>query len=259
MSEPAPDRAPAAAPSPEGPAPRPSFPRIRRLDDLWYRAEKALCGWLFLLMALVVFMSVLRDVFGTRHSFVDALVLFVLLWAGATTRVLKDGERRRTWWQNGLIALGVTVVVGGAVELYVRLLPGGFMWGPKLALCLMLWVAFLGASMTTYEKAHLALEAGDKIWPVKIRRYVKAFAYALTSAFCVVLLVLSIQSLIAHHHQWSVADGEADTVPTLDWLPVWAVFLIFPYVFLSMAVRIMAQAVTTAHGSDLQPEGGEPR
>lgn len=247
----------AAGPEPVAPeaGARPSFPRIRRFDELWYRGEKALCGALFLLMALVVFAAVVRDVFGTRHQWIDAVVLFVLVWIGLQTRVHKQGERARGAGKNALIALVITAAVVGLVELYVRLLPGGLVWGPKLALCLMLWVAFLGASMTTYEKAHLALEAGDKLWPAKIRRYVKAFAHALTSAFCIFLLVLAIGSLVQHYTSWSAAAGDADTVPTLDWLPMWAVFLIFPYVFLAMAVRIMAQAVTMATGTAITPEG----
>lgn len=259
MSDAAPESATRSGASEAGPTVVPSFPRIRRIDDLWYRGEKAVCGALFLLMALIVFMSVLRDVFGTRHEWIDAVVLFVLVWGGASTRAVKPGEKKRTLVANLIIALVLTAVVVAAVELYLRAFPGGFMWGPKLALCLMLWVAFLGASMTTYEKAHLALEAGDKIWPVKIRRYVKAFAYALTSGFCILLLVLSIGSIIHHYTAWDVASGEADTVPTLDWLPMWAVFLIFPYLFIAMAVRIMAQAVTIAHGSDVAFEGGEAK
>ncbi|MFO0746846.1 MAG: TRAP transporter small permease subunit [Myxococcota bacterium] len=249
----------AAEPARDAGSPQPSFPRIRRIDDAWYRGEKWLCGVLFLFMAVIVFLSVLRDVFGTRHQWIDAVVLFFLLWAGATTRVRKDGEKKRSHLVNAGLALGVTIVVGGLVELYVQALPGGLIWGPKMALCLMLWVAFLGASMTTYEKAHLALEAGDKIWPQKIRRYVKAFAHALTSAFCMLLFVLSIISLARHYDHWSAAGGHGDTVPTLDWLPSWVVFLVFPYVFLGMAVRIMAQAVTVATGTEVAAEGGEPR
>ena len=42
---------------------------------------------------------------------------------------------------------------------------------------MMMWVALLGASMATYERSHLALEMGEKIWPQKWLRYVKAVAH----------------------------------------------------------------------------------
>lgn len=237
-------------------APTPSFPLLRRIDAAWYRLERAVCGGMFLLMTLIVFAAVVRDVFGTRHSFVDAFVFFVIMLGGLLTRVRRDDEPERSWKFKALVALGFTVVIGGLIELYVTLLPGGFMWASKAALCLMLWVGFLGASIATYEKAHLALEFGEKIWPKAIRHLVKAFAHALTSAFCIMLFVLSVESLVAHHANWSAADGFADTIPTLDWLPQWVVFMVFPYVFLAMTIRFASQMVTTAMRTDVTPEAG---
>jgi TRAP-type C4-dicarboxylate transport system permease small subunit len=230
---------------------QPSFPRIRRLDAAWYRAERAVCGVMFLAMALVVFASVLRDVFGTRHRWTDAVVLFAFAYAAVVTRVRRDGEPAPGRARAAATAGVITVAVAAAVELYVRALPGGFVWAPKLALCMMLWVSLLGASTATYEKAHLAVELGERLWPRRVARAVKAFAHAVTSLFCAGLLWLSVRSLIEHHHSWTAADGFADTVPSIDWLPQWAVFLIFPYVFGAMAVRLLAQTHAIATGTDV--------
>ncbi len=234
----------------------PSFPFLRRIDEVWYRAERALCGALFMLMSLIVFAAVVRDVFGTRHSWVDVIVFFAIMLGAMFTRVRKDGERQLATGLKVGLAVVLTVATGGLVELYVSLLPEGFLWASKAALCLMLWVGFLGASVASYEKQHLALEVGEKIWPKSIRHLVKAFAHALTSAACIVLLLLSIESLGAHHRNWVAADGFADVIPTLEWLPQWVVFLIFPYTFLAMAVRFLAQVVTTATKTDITPEVG---
>lgn len=238
------------------PAETPSFPLLRRIDATWYRIERALCGGLFLLMALIVFAAVVRDVFGTRHSWVDAGVYLLIMLGAMFTRVRREGERVLSTGAKVGIALLLTAATGGLIELYVTLLPEGFLWASKAALCLMLWVGFLGASVASYEKQHLALEVGEKLWPKSIRHLVKAFAHALTSAACVVLLLLSIESLSAHHKTWAAADGFADVIPTLEWLPQWVVFLIFPYTFLAMAVRFLAQVVTTATKTDITPEVG---
>ena len=235
--------------------PRPSFPRLRRLDAAWYTAEKVLCGGMFLLMTLIVFMAVVRDVFGARHSYVDVLVTWVIMLGAMFTRHHKPDEKPRGPLYKVIVATVLTAVLGGLVELYVTLLPEGLLWANKAALCLMVWVGFLGASIATYEKAHLALEVGEKIWPKSARHIVKAIAHGLTSAFCVVLLVLSIESLAAHYASSAAAEG-ADTIPTLPWLPQWVVFLIFPYTFLAMAVRFLAQLVTTATRTDVTPEAG---
>ena len=251
---------------------RPSFPGLRRIDAAWYNVEQWICGVMFLLMALVVFVSVVRDVFQTRwfpidgnstsgdalvgHAAigtmaVDTLIFFGLVLLGVLTRVRRDDEKRRPLVVNVGIAAVITVVVIGAVALYVNLLPEGFQWAAKAALCMMLWVGFLGASMATHEKAHLALEMGEKIWPEKARRFVKAFAHALTTAFCICLFILSLISLADHHQGWVAGDGHADVVPTLEWLPQWGVFIIFPYVFLAMTIRFAAQTVTIATGTDI--------
>jgi TRAP-type C4-dicarboxylate transport system permease small subunit len=239
---------------PEGATP--TFPLLRRIDEVWYQTERALCGALFMLMSLIVFAAVVRDVFGTRHSWLDVLVFFVIMLGAMFTRVSREGEKRLSAPLKVVIAVLLTVATGGLVELYVTLLPEGFLWASKAALCLMLWVGFLGASVATYEKQHLALEIGEKLWPKSIRHLVKAFAHALTSAACVVLLLLSIESLTAHHRTWAAADGFADVIPTLEWLPQWVVFLIFPYTFLAMAVRYLSQVVTTATKTDITPEVG---
>jgi TRAP-type C4-dicarboxylate transport system permease small subunit len=228
----------------------PSFPRLRKLDAAWFRAEQWLCGGLFLLMALLVFASVVRDIFGSRHSPIDAAALFLAAAAVVRTRVVREGETRLSWARTFAVAAAVTILVALAVEIYVRALPGGFVWAPKMALCLMLWVAFFGASMATYERAHLALEFGEKIWPKAARHVVRAFAHALTSAFCLALGWLSIVSIRAHHASWALADGFADNVPSMDWLPQWAVFLIFPYVFFAMTIRLLAQTYTIASGTE---------
>jgi TRAP-type C4-dicarboxylate transport system permease small subunit len=252
-----PPPSPGAA-EPQVDSPRPTFPRLRRLDAAWYRAELWLCGFMFLSMALIVFLGVVRDVFGTRHDWVDALVLFALLWLGAQTRLVRAGEAKRSPLVNVVIAAIVTAAIGGLVELYVTLLPGGFPWAPKMALCLMLWVAFLGASMATYEKAHIALEVGEKLWPKSLQRWIKTLAHFITTAFCVVLFVLSIMSLSGAYETWDATDGHGAIVPTLDWLPQWVVFIIFPYVFLAMAVRFAAQTVTIAtHKDEPPPSTGE--
>jgi len=228
---------------PEG---QPNFPLVRKIDAIWFRAERCLCGAMFLLMGLLVFVAVVRDIFGTRHEWTDAIILFCFALAAVRTRTPSPGKSRPDWPIAAAIALGITAVIAGLVELYVRNLPGGFVWAGEVALGLMLWVAFLGASMATYEKAHLALEFGEKIWPKRILHIVKALAHAVTSACCIGLLVLSIHSIKEHHAAWQAAGHHGSTLQTLDWVPLWAVFLIFPYLFIAMAVRLLAQTYTLA-------------
>ncbi len=229
----------------------PTYPRIRRLDALWYQGERALCAAMFLVMALLVFASVVAETFTTRRRWIDVAVLFAVCLLATWTRAVKDGERPR----SAPVAVGVaavaTAALAGAVYLYTEALPGGVIWAQKLTLHMMLWVSLLGASIATYERSHLALEMGEKLWPAQALRFVKAAAHGVTSAFCLVCAVLAV-------HLIGKQQEEGLLVEANRWLSVWQSFLIMPYAFAAMAVRFLAQAVTTVTGAEAPAEDRLP-
>ncbi len=226
-------------PEPPAPAWTPTFPVIRRLDHLWYQGERWLCGLVFLAMALLVFGSVVSEAFGTRREWSDVAILFALCVLGVRTRAVKDGETRPPWLMSLVLALAATGVVIGGVFLAIELLEGHSIMIQKLALVMMIWVALLGASMATYERSHLSLEMGEKVWPGKVLHLVKALGHGVASAFCLAALLLSIDLVASQRH---LGVGIEDT----DWLKLWQAFLVVPYAFGAMAVRFLAQAATLA-------------
>jgi TRAP-type C4-dicarboxylate transport system permease small subunit len=140
----------------------------------------------------------------------------------------------------------LTAVIAGVVYAYVEAYPGGFIWAQKLSLVFMVWVALIGTSVATYERSHLALEMGEKLWPERALRFVRAVAHGATAAFCVAALVVSVD-LVAHQRV------ENDVIPTLDWLHSWEAFLVVPYAFGAMAIRYLAQAFTTVTATGEPP------
>ncbi len=226
---------PAAGPPPPW---RPTYPAIRRVDELWHRVERLLCGGLFLIMALMVFASVVTETFGNRREPMDLVYLAGICVLAVRTRAVKEGETRWPWPVALAIAGVATAVIAGAVYLYTERYPGGFIWAQKLALVMMIWVALLGASMATYERSHLSLELGEKLWPARILHVIKALALGLASAFCAAATLLALE-LVRHQRL------EGLRVDANDWLPTWAAFVIVPYAFAAMALRLLAQAYTT--------------
>ena len=226
--------------------PVPNYPTIRRIDACWYQAERALCGAMFLVMSLLVFAAVVRDAFATRHEWLDVAILFGLVWLAVRTRAVKAGEKKLGHGASLAAAVVVTAAIAGAVYYYTESFPEGFVFAQKLALVMMLWVALLGASTATYERAHLALELGEKLWPKAVLRYVKGLAHALTSAFCAALAVLSVQLVVANSHEGAFIEAN-------EWLPRWVAFVVMPYVFAAMAVRMLAQSYTLSTDS-AEPE-----
>lgn len=217
----------------------PTYPRIRRIDEVLCKAERVACALMFMAMGLMVFASVIPEVFGRRQKWGDVVFLFVVVLIGVYTRTVKDGEKRPSLPVGIGIAAAITAAVAGAVWLYVREFPGGFIWAQKIAMVLMIWVAMVGASIATYERSHLALEMGEKLWPEKALKFVKALAHGLTTAFCLIAFIVSVKLVL-------IQQSEGDPIsPAVEWLPNWVAFLVMPYAFAVMTVRFLAQSVTT--------------
>lgn len=224
-------------PEPSAGAWKPTFPAIRRLDQWWYLGERWLCGLVFLFMALLVFGSVVSDAFITRREWTDVAILFFVCFLGARTRATKDGEKGWSYLTCLVVAVVASGVIIGGVFASIELLEGHSIMIQKLALVMMIWVALLGASMATYERSHLSLEMGEKIWPAGMLHLVKAVAHGVTSAFCIGALLLSIDLVSSQKHFGTKIE---DT----EWLALWQAFLVVPYAFAAMGVRFLAQAVT---------------
>src|SRR5688572_23453402 len=90
----------------------PTFPVIRRLDDLWYAGERMLCGGMFLLMALMVFGSMIQESFGGVLSPTSLAVIAGLSWLGVLTRRVDTGKRRPTLGRGLVTAAIVAMVIG---------------------------------------------------------------------------------------------------------------------------------------------------
>lgn len=246
----------------------PNFPRLRALDARWCAVERAVCGVMFLVMSLLVFAAVVSSVFANRAVWYHAVIFLGVMFLACMTRVVKDGEAQRTQKERMIRSLAisavVTGVVVGAVRYYLEAFPGGLPQAPAFALCMMLWVALLGASITTYERSHLALEFGEKLWPARYLYIVKALGRGVTALCCVFLLYLSLSNVHFRYQLWENGGRNADIVPGLAHmnlfggdvsLPQWIVLIIIPYTFAAMALRFLAQTYTVAtHASKPEEE-----
>jgi TRAP-type C4-dicarboxylate transport system permease small subunit len=228
---------------------------LKRVDHLLWRAERWLAAALFLVMVLVMFTGVsyrvaAREVAaasvdgrGTLYT-IGGVVLAVCILA-ARTRRRNDGLTR-SWLASLLIGTLAAVVAFGYVVAVLEVFPTGLEWAPNVALACMLWVGFLGASIATHERRHLALEMGEKIWPRRALRWVQALAFVAAAAMCVFLLALAWLSLKDHHASWSY--NPLTSIVEATPIPLWLVFAIFPYTFVVMGLRFLAQALGSAAG-----------
>lgn len=129
--------------------------------------------------------------------------------------------------------VAVALAVGGVCMYYGLRVPDGFTWAQKLALFLLLWVAFIGASMATHDNRHLMIDAARKAVPQRILPWYNAVsslgAAVFTAAFCY-LAVLYWQNRLAE----TTTVGE---IP--DWLKV----LSIPFSLALITLRFSARSI----------------
>jgi TRAP-type C4-dicarboxylate transport system permease small subunit len=250
---------------------------LRKADAALYRVERLLAGALFLFMAFIMFASVTHRVFSREEGRLAVLVgdllaacgvtldhdtlhgpvsaglslLIGLAFSYAALRTMKRSQplsagKAFAW------ALAVTALGAGAIEFLLWALPNGLVWGPVMALASMLWVSFLGASIATYEKRHLALEMGEKIWPEKMMPAVRSLGMIVTALFGLFLFALACVSIADHHAGWIVNHLAGNLLPTE--LPKWVVFLIFPYTFAIMTLRFVGLSLGALRGESVHEE-----
>lgn len=133
----------------------------------------------------------------------------------------------------GLLALLMVV------DIFSReVLQQSFHRGPKLAIDLMIWGGFLGASLCVAAGTHLRIEAADRLWPDSWRSLVTRVQTLVTFAFCLAFAWVS-----AKYVGESRQMGEVGVVTGV---PIWMVQLVIPVSFGSMAFRYLMHALFPA-------------
>lgn len=253
--------------SPPLAAPAPGWiAKLDALDHLVYRAEQRLAGLLFVAMVLGMALSVAHRVFSRPEGRVSALLLKILQAMGISAdpgvihgpvslglnlaigyllavTALRTAVATRAWsiGKALLAAVLITALGAGAVALLLELLPNGIVAGPALALAGMLWIGFLGASLTTYEKKHLALEMADKLWPKSLQRPIRGLAMLLTAALAALLCLLAWWSICEHYATWALDPQAGQLVPTE--IPKWTLLTILPLSWTVMTLRFAGEGV----------------
>jgi TRAP-type C4-dicarboxylate transport system permease small subunit len=229
---------------------------IERIDRLAYQSERRTVAAMMLAMGAIVFLDVAYRVSRTQTTLAQALesgrvadlvnallanpvaiVVGGTLLGGLAFRTRGDS----TPWLRGL-ALGAGAA--GAQWALLVVFPNGLVWAQTVALALTLWLGLIGACLAAYDRRHLALDVGSKLWPEAWRPRVAAVGHAVTALFCLGILYLSLFSIRDHYDTWASSDHHGGTLTGLD-VPKWAVFLAIPVAMLVLAARFGLEAAKT--------------
>jgi TRAP-type C4-dicarboxylate transport system permease small subunit len=178
-------------------------------------------------------------------------ITFLLSYAGIRTMRPSETLGPLSRLVSLACAALVTYVLVILVVTVLEAFPNGLYWAPKVALICMFWVGLLGASVATYERRHLALEMGEKLWPKKARRWVSSFAFLASAAMCIALLALAYLSIKQWRDAWILNPLTGIIEPTE--IPRWVALLVLPYTFLVMTLRFIGQSIAVAR-TKVKPE-----
>ncbi|MSQ03553.1 MAG: TRAP transporter small permease [Myxococcales bacterium] len=240
---------------------------LLRFDAWLYRMEKRVVATMLLVMGLVVFCDVVYRVSATAESPLvpDAIegvlgAAAVPMWAaivGSFVGVLA----MRTRGEDDAALKGVAVGWAFAllIALYIWFLPSGLVWSQTLALSLTLWMGMSGACLAAYQRRHLALDIGSKLWPPSMAPKAAAIGHFLTAGFCVLVLVLGWRSIFGvgegetripgHLDTWTDSDMAAGTM-TGTVIPKWFVMFSIPFGAAVLAFRFALQGVQVWSGRE---------
>ena len=215
-------------------------------------------------MAGAVFLDALHRVFSADEGRLERLLVALLPAAieGAVRRwvapavlllgtflvaqgALRSRQARRPW----LLAAGITVALTLAVQLLVRGLPSGLVWSQQMALCFMLWVGMMGASLGTRDRAHIAFELAGKIWPRRLRKPAELLARIISAGFALFLAFLAAAFTREHYLEWSGSGGTAGLFEAFR-VPRFVIYGFLPFPLTVMGLRFLGYGVRSVDDPD---------
>jgi TRAP-type C4-dicarboxylate transport system permease small subunit len=242
---------------------------LTRLDAGLAAAERALIVVLCALMAGAVFLDAMHRTFSAEEGRLARLVAWLLpaALAGATRTVIAPvalllatfGVTCAAWRTRDpglgrskvlLRGLVTTALLTAGTQALVRGLPNGLVWSQQMALCFMLWVGLLGASLGAREHSHIVFELAGKLWPARLRWQIDGLARFVAAGFCLFMALLALLYAREHYLEWATSDGQAGLFEALR-VPRFLIFGFLPLPFASMGLRFIAHGFHAPAGATL--------
>ena len=132
------------------------------------------------------------------------------------------------------VALGLMVLLVFLDLVLRETVSSGIPAAQRVALYLMLWVGFLGASLATRGGKHLSMDLLEKLLPDEARRYWQTAVLLGSSAFCFFLARVGALFVLQNR---SYGDP-----PLYYGIPEWGVQSVIPFSFFVMGGRFLAKA-----------------
>lgn len=142
---------------------------------------------------------------------------------------LKTGQRA---------GIALAILFGALGGWACTLLPEGYTWAEELALILLAWMAFLGASMATRVQRHIVVDALARAMPDKLAVYARALGLLITAVICLYVAALGYQAIFGP--RGDLVSGE---IRPATGLPAWTITASVAFAFAFMGARFLIYAL----------------
>ena len=151
-------------------------------------------------------------------------------------RLLKRIDDILAKFETALLILAVSIMVLlSFLQIILRnFFSTGIIWGDTFLRHLVLWVAFLGASLATREERHINIDVLSRTISPAARRWVKM----VTNLFAAVVSILLTRAAIV----FILDEKEAGSTTFLS-LPLWIVVIIIGFGFAVISFRFLLKAL----------------
>lgn len=145
------------------------------------------------------------------------------------------------WEENIITVLLPLMVIVVFLATFFRFVKLPVMpWGEELARYLMVWIVFLGLGTGAKKNAHFFVQILINAMPEFTHRYINIFRTAVVTAFCFIIILLSIQVI-----QAQIMMGQIS--PSLR-IPMWIAYLAIPVGCATMIIRSIQYLVKDLTG-----------
>lgn len=245
---------------------------LAKLDELVYQVERALLLVSLGMMTVLIFSDVVLRTFTRPVGKTAGLLLWLLegdeplseatrqavanLWGPAlfgvvffglcifgvhsarVTKAEREGAARPTLGKSLALGVATFAALWAFTKLLVWLFPTGIAGAQRFALGFMVWAGFVGASIATKKKRHIALDAVKKKLDARVYPWFSAIGSLVTALFAFTFTYLAYTKLRDEVVEWMEIPnvGVFESLP----IPVWLVTLAIPVTFGLIGLRFAA-------------------
>jgi C4-dicarboxylate transporter DctM subunit len=175
--------------------------------------------------------------FESRDVYLGLYAIAVGLYVGHLRKWRRPGWQLRV----AVVMLVLTPAFGYVAFHYF---PHAYTWAKELAMLMVLWVGFFGASVCAHEGKHIRLEALERTYPPRAQRLLRFGSGIAAALLCMFFAYLGYRYVFAPGTGTYSLDMQLQETGIPDWMMTVSI----PFAFSLTAARFLAAGISSLRG-----------